>query len=89
VLKLGNFLYWVDSNVIDGLINFFKQIILVLAKLTAWIDKYIIDGILHLAAAIVAYIGNFARSFQNGKIQYYLFSMLAVIIAWFIIKTLI
>jgi NADH-quinone oxidoreductase subunit L len=33
-------------------------------------------------------IGNFARRFQNGRVQYYLFSMIAVILAIVIFKTL-
>jgi NADH-quinone oxidoreductase subunit L len=59
------------------------------SKIAEWTDRYIIDGILHLVASVVMAIGNFARSFQNGKVQYYLFSMLAVILALFILKTLI
>jgi NADH-quinone oxidoreductase subunit L len=34
-------------------------------------------------------IGGFARRFQNGKVQYYLFSMLLAVIVVFILKILI
>ena len=89
VLALSKGVSWFDKNIIDGFINLLKNVVLILAKLTAWIDKYIIDGLLHLLTAIVHQIGNFARNFQSGKIQYYLFSMLAIILALFILKTLI
>jgi NADH-quinone oxidoreductase subunit L len=51
-------------------------------------DRNIIDGFLNLLVKAVQTIGNFARRFQGGKVQYYLFSMLAVILAIFILKTL-
>jgi NADH-quinone oxidoreductase subunit L len=59
------------------------------AGFAAWADKYIVDGFLHLMAAIVQSIGNFARKFQGGKVQYYLFSMLAIVLLMFILKILI
>jgi len=34
-------------------------------------------------------IGNFARKFQNGKVQYYLYSMLLIVLVLFILKILI
>jgi len=84
VLALTNIAKWFDKHVIDGIIHLLKNIVIALSKVTAWIDKYIIDGILHLLAAVVQQIGNFVRNFQSGKIQYYLFSMLAIILAMFI-----
>lgn len=89
VLLLSNGLFWFDKNVVDGLINLLEKITLMLAALTAWLDKYIVDGILHGIASITRGISNFARGFQTGKVQYYLFSMLAVILALFIYKILI
>jgi NADH-quinone oxidoreductase subunit L len=85
ILALSSAASWFDKNIIDGFINVLKYIVLTLSKITAWIDGYIIDGFLHLLTAIVQQIGNFARNFQSGKIQYYLFSMLAVILALFIL----
>jgi NADH-quinone oxidoreductase subunit L len=58
-----------------------------LSKVAAWIDHHIIDGFLNLLTDIVAAIGNFARKFQGGKVQYYLYSMLVIILALFILKT--
>ena len=88
VLAISRSASWFDRNIIDGFINLLKNTVLILSKITAWIDKYIIDGLLHLLTSITLGIGNFARNFQSGKIQYYLFSMLAIILAvfiWFLI----
>jgi NADH-quinone oxidoreductase subunit L len=84
VLALTRGASWFDKNIIDGFINLLKNTVLILAKVTAWTDKNIIDGLLHLLTSITLGIGNFARNFQSGKIQYYLFSMLAIILALFI-----
>ena len=83
---LSNALYWFDKNIIDGFVNLLEKIGIALAGIAAWLDKHIVDGLLHLIAGIVHAIGGFFRRFQSGKIQYYLFSMLLVLIAVFIFK---
>jgi NADH-quinone oxidoreductase subunit L len=88
VLVLSNAAFWFDRNVIDGFISLLAKTGIVLSKLTAWTDHYIIDGFLNLLVGIVEAISNFARKFQGGKVQYYLFSMLVIILALFILKTL-
>ncbi len=85
VLALTRCASWTDKYIIDGFIHLLKNIVLGLSKLSAWTDKNIIDGFLHLLVSIVQGIGNFARNFQSGKIQYYLFSMLAILLALFIL----
>jgi len=89
VMALGKTSQWIDRNIIDGFIHLLQRLALGFAKIAEWTDRYIIDGILHLAASIVLGIGNFARYFQGGKVQYYLFSMLAIILAIFLFKILI
>ncbi len=89
VMALSKTARWADINIIDGFIHLLANIGLAGSKVAEWTDRYIIDGLLHLIVAFVQAIGNFARHFQNGKVQYYLFSMLAVILVIFIIKTLI
>jgi len=89
VLAFSKALSWFDHNIIDGFINLLPLITIALSKITAWIDHYIIDGISRVLAFIVQITGNFVRRFQGGKIQYYLFSMLAIVLALFILKILI
>ncbi|MGF7076453.1 NADH-quinone oxidoreductase subunit L [Mucilaginibacter sp. 3215] len=89
VLGLGKTCFWFDRNIIDGLIHLIERLSRKVADLTAWCDKYIVDGFLHLMAALVQSIGNFARKFQNGKVQYYLYSMLLIVLVLFILKILI
>jgi NADH-quinone oxidoreductase subunit L len=89
ILGLGKTCFWFDRNIIDGLIHSIERLSRKIADLTAWCDKYIVDGFLHLMAALVQSIGNFARKFQNGKVQYYLYSMLLIVLVLFILKILI
>ena len=86
ILSLSTAVFWFDRNVIDGFINLLVKAGLLLSNLAAWTDRYIIDGFLNLLVIIVESIGNFARKFQNGKVQYYLFSMLAIILVLFILR---
>jgi NADH-quinone oxidoreductase subunit L len=86
VVWLSNALYWFDSKVVDGFVNLLEKIGIAIAGIAAWFDKHVVDGLLHLIADIVHGIGGFARRFQGGKIQYYLFSMLLVLITVFILK---
>lgn len=86
VLMLSGALFWFDRKVIDGFIHLLGKIGIVISGAAAWFDRNIVDSLLHLLAEIVQAIGNFARRFQSGKIQYYLFSMLLAVIVLFIIK---
>jgi NADH-quinone oxidoreductase subunit L len=86
VLVLSRTLYWFDKNVIDGLVDIWEGVAARLSSLSAWIDRYVINGMLYLITVIVRRTGNFVRLFQGGRVQYYLFSMLAVVLLVFIIK---
>lgn len=88
VLALSKSSRWFDTNIIDGFIHLLQRIGIACSSLADWTDRYVIDGLLHLIASAVLAIGNLARSLQGGKVQYYLFSMLAIILAIFLFKTL-
>ncbi|MES2379143.1 MAG: NADH-quinone oxidoreductase subunit L [Bacteroidota bacterium] len=81
VMSLSKAVSWVDRKVIDGFINGLSNLTVRVAKIAAWFDYNIIDGISRLLAFIVQITGNFVRRFQGGKVQYYLFSMLAIVLA--------
>ncbi|RCH56898.1 NADH-quinone oxidoreductase subunit L [Mucilaginibacter hurinus] len=89
VLLLSNALYWFDRNIIDGIINLFSSITKALAALSAWADRYIVDGVIYLLTVLVRRTGNFVRMFQVGRVQYYLYSMLAAVLILFILKSMI
>ena len=84
VINLGRSTFWFDRRVIDGFIHTLGKLAVAASKTAAWTDKFIIDGFLHTIGDAVHAIGNFARRFQGGKVQYYLYSMLVVILVVFI-----
>jgi NADH-quinone oxidoreductase subunit L len=89
VLLLSKVLFWIDRTVIDGFISLLQKAVSFLADLAAWTDRYIVDGFLYVLTQLVAGVGSFFRGFQSGRVQTYLFGMLAAMLALFIIKLLI
>ncbi len=89
VVAFSQGLFWIDRQIIDGLIHQLTRAGKLLAELSAWVDRFIIDGFLLLITQVVKGIGSFFRSFQGGKVQYYLYSMLILMLTLFIIKFLV
>lgn len=89
VMVFSRSLFWFDRQVIDGLIHCLTKAGKFLGGLSAWADRYLVDGFLFLITQVVKGIGSFFRSFQGGKVQYYLYSMLILMLTLFIIKILI
>ncbi|MFD2873942.1 NADH-quinone oxidoreductase subunit L [Mucilaginibacter ximonensis] len=88
VLSLSKAMAWVDRTVIDGFIDGLSNVTVSLAKVTAWFDYHIVDGISRVLTIFVQITGNFIRRFQGGKVQYYLFSMLVLVLALIIYLTI-
>ena len=84
VLALSRAFSWTDRNVIDGFVRLLTNLTIGISKIAAWFDYYVIDGISRVATFIVQVTANFIRYFQSGKLQYYLFSMIAIVLALFI-----
>lgn len=89
VVGFSKVIAWFDANVIDGIVKLVAGVGLVLSRISAWIDHYIIDGLLHLLATVVKQTGNMIRGFQTGRVQNYLFTMLIIVLALYILKTFI
>jgi len=86
---LSRAIAWFDTYVIDGVVKLVAGIGLVLSGISAWIDQYIIDGFLNALTYFVKQAGNFIRGFQTGRVQGYLFTMLIIVLALYILKTFI
>jgi NADH-quinone oxidoreductase subunit L len=76
-----------DRRWIDGVLHASAYTQVTIANLAGWFDRAIVDGIVNGLARIAQWIGALIRSFQEGKIQLYIFwASLAIII--FLIWTL-
>ncbi|WP_448697648.1 NADH-quinone oxidoreductase subunit L [Mucilaginibacter sp. AW1-3] len=89
VVGLSSAIRWFDTYVIDGIVKLVAGTGVVLSRVSAWFDQYIIDGFLHLLTYVVKQTGNFIRGFQTGRVQGYLFTMLIIVLALYILKTFI
>ncbi len=82
-------LYAFDRLVVDGFINLLAKTGLFFSEISKWLDRYVIDGLVNFIAFRIRDIGSFARSFQTGKVQQYLLTMLIFILGIYLLKTLI
>lgn len=82
----SSFIYTIDRVVVDGIVNLVAPIGILFSTISAWFDEHIIDGLVNGMGTISKSIGNFARSFQTGKLQHYLITMLFIVLTFFILK---
>lgn len=79
-LHLATALKRIDRHWIDGVLHFVAFSNASFAHLVAWFDRHIIDGSVNTIAWTAGLVGTFTRSFQNGKIQLYIFWAVAGLI---------
>jgi NADH-quinone oxidoreductase subunit L len=85
-LLLSRILYWIDQNVIDGLVNFMGTLGRAVAYLDAAIDTHLVDGAVNGLASLTWNSGKQMRRLQTGHIQSYLFGALGGALAFVIIQ---
>jgi NADH-quinone oxidoreductase subunit L len=71
---------WFDKVIIDGIIDGFAKLNVIVAHIVRWFDKYIIDGFVHLTVYTSGRIGHATRSVQSGNVQTYVLSAMAILI---------
>jgi NADH-quinone oxidoreductase subunit L len=85
-LLFSRVMYWLDQNLIDGLVNLMGVIGRSVANVDAAIDKYIVDGAVNGLASLTWNSGRALRRIQTGHIQSYLYGALGGAIAFVIIQ---
>jgi NADH-quinone oxidoreductase subunit L len=75
-LALSRISGWIDTNIIDGLVNFSGTITRQFSKLNGWHDNYVIDGAVNGVADVMGFFGSWMRRIQTGRIQTYLYVLL-------------
>jgi NADH-quinone oxidoreductase subunit L len=76
-LVLARILSWIDSRLVDGVVNLAGEVTRLFANLDGAIDKYIVDGAVNLVANSTIAAGRSLRRVQTGRIQTYLYGALA------------
>jgi len=89
-LVFARILSWIDSRLVDGVVNLAGEVTRLFANLDGAIDKYIVDGAVNLVADCTIGAGRGLRRVQTGRIQTYLYGALAgalvVVLLNFLIK---
>ena len=87
--KLAQIIYQFDSVVIDGLVISMATITKILSSMAQWFDRKVIDGLVNASGLFSEYLGRFFRTFQTGRLQHYLITMLLFVLSFFILSYLI
>ena len=66
-----------DKVVIDGIVNLMGTIQRVLANVAGFFDLKFVDGLVHLLADITAACAQSTRKIQTGRVQNYIFGVIA------------
>jgi NADH-quinone oxidoreductase subunit L len=85
-LLFSRVMYWLDQNLIDGLVNLMGTLGRTVAYVDAAIDKYIVDGAVNGLASLTWNSGRALRRVQTGHIQSYLYGALGGAIVFVIIQ---
>ena len=82
-MVFGRWMWSFDAGIIDGLVNGVAWLTMVWSDIKMWFDKWVIDGAVNGAGWIVRQTGNLLRYLQTGRVQFYTFfaMMLLVLVA--------
>ncbi len=75
--------HWVDSYIIDKIVDFMGIFTVVFAHIIAWIDRILVDGLVRLTAYTAGRVGMLTRV-KQGSIQTYFVVALLGLIGWVI-----
>jgi NADH-quinone oxidoreductase subunit L len=89
VEKLAKIIYQFDRVVVDGLVIAIATITQLLSSISHWFDRKVVDGLVNATGVFSGYIGRFFRTFQSGRLQHYLITMLLFVLSFFILSYLI
>jgi NADH-quinone oxidoreductase subunit L len=73
--------YWINQNVIDGVVNGAAVVARGLSRLTMWFDRNVIDGAANGLANITGESGGLLKYLQSGNVQWYAVGLFAGVLA--------
>jgi NADH-quinone oxidoreductase subunit L len=84
ILRVAKLAPRIDREWIDGFIHASAYAQVLIAHITGWFDRALIDGTVNGFATVIRGVGTITRSFQDGKIQLYIFWSIFTIIIFLI-----
>jgi NADH-quinone oxidoreductase subunit L len=70
-LKLMRACFWIDSKIVDGLVNLSGFIMKIVAWTIGSLDSHIVDGMVNGAADLCSAVAGKVRTLQTGRVQNY------------------
>jgi NADH-quinone oxidoreductase subunit L len=86
LLRLNNFLAAFDLMVIDGFVNFCGRVVKLVSKVSGFMDNTFVDGAVNLVADTTLLTGAELKKIQTGRIQNYLYVVMAGVLVLMIWK---
>ncbi len=86
ILALGRLMWRFDAGIIDGLVNGAAWFTILWSDIKMWFDKWIVDGAVNGAGWIVRMSGNLLRYLQTGRVQFYTFFAIMLIVLMAMVK---
>ncbi|MFQ5479147.1 MAG: NADH-quinone oxidoreductase subunit L [Candidatus Binatia bacterium] len=86
-LALSRVLAWVDSRVVDGVVNGAAWVTRLGSRFNGFFDNLIVDGLVNLIARVVHTTGGAVRRIQTGSINAYLYVIVFVVAAVLFART--
>jgi NADH-quinone oxidoreductase subunit L len=86
-ILITKIMYWIDSKIIDGIVNGVGEITKIFGTFTGKFDNGVVDGLVNLSGGMVGFSGSVLRKLQTGRVQtYLLLSIMGVIVLlWWMI----
>jgi len=91
-IRFAKLINWFDSRIIDGLVNLFGKVTMIISKGVHLFDTGFVDGIVNWTGRETYSSGKRLRLLQTGNISGYaivMFAVLAVYIIYLIIRTIV
>jgi NADH-quinone oxidoreductase subunit L len=82
-VMLSKVLAWIDTNIVDGIVNGVATLTRNFAFANGSFDKYVVDGAVNFTAFFVQTSGAVMRKIQTGKVQTYLVLVMVSVLGYF------
>jgi NADH-quinone oxidoreductase subunit L len=63
--------YWVNQNIIDGVVNGAAGLARALSRVVMWFDRNVIDGFINGLGNVAGQTGGVLKRLQSGNVQWY------------------
>ncbi len=88
-LALTRAMSWIDTHIVDGLVNLAGWVTTAFSNFDGAIDKYVVDGAVNIVGNSLIGAGRYLKKVQTGRLQDYLYIMVAgVLLVIFLTKLL-